>query len=372
MSENESANDDRTEDATPERREEFRDRGQVANSRELTSVGVLAGCVVLITYNLPLFLQSIRQLFISNFQQAAFFRPTTETILPYLFTIWLKILIFIIPLFAVAAIVGTMGTLFQTRFNFSWEKISPDFSKMNLFSGVMRMISRDALVELLKSIAKTVVVGYVAYMILRTEWHKVPSLMLTPLPKTWAYWAIITKQLIWSTSSLLMFLAGVDFFYTWFSLEQKMKMTKQEVKEEYKRRETDPMIKARMRRMQRDIVMRKTLDKTKQATVIITNPTHYAVAIKYELGMSAPVVLAKGIDFLALRMREVGKTKDIPIVENPPLARTLFKLVKEGQEIPDSLFKAVSEVIRYVFQLKGIKITRNQQNKAEASSSSQN
>jgi flagellar biosynthetic protein FlhB len=140
-----------------------------------------------------------------------------------------------------------------------------------------------------------------------------------------------------------------------------MKMSKQEVKEEIKQRETDPHVKAKLRRMAREIATRKAIENTKKATVLVTNPTHYSIAIKYEVGMPAPVVLAKGVDFLALKMRETARELEIPIIENKPLARAIYASVQEGDEIPVSMYQAVSEIIKFVFQLKGVKIPRKNQ-----------
>lgn len=362
MAAEDPSQDDRTEEASQERRDDFRERGQIAHSRELSSILVLCAAVAVMIYGMPAFSRSIFKFLTSRLQSATSFKISSGNVLNYLFEVWLEFLTLILPVFLAAAVVGTFSVLFQTRFNFSWKRLSPDPSKMNPLSGIARMFSFQAAFELAKSVAKTCAVGGVAFLILQSEWLKVPSLMMVPMQATWNYWANITRQLVWSTSALLFALGAADFFYNWISLERKMKMTKQEVKEEYKRRELDPMIKARMRRMQREIVTKKTLEKTKKATVIITNPTHYSIAVQYELGMPAPKVLAKGIDFLALRMREVAKGANIPIVENPPLARTLYKVVEDGQEIPDTLYKAVSEVIRYVFQLKGIKINKSTAN----------
>ncbi len=137
-----------------------------------------------------------------------------------------------------------------------------------------------------------------------------------------------------------------------------MKKTIQEVKEETKQRETDPHVKAKHRRMAREIATRKTVENTKKATVLVTNPTHYSIAIRYEVGMPAPLVVAKGVDFLALKMRETAKELEIPIIENKALARAIYAAVKEGDEIPVGMYQAVSEIIKFVFQLKGIKIAR--------------
>jgi flagellar biosynthetic protein FlhB len=178
------------------------------------------------------------------------------------------------------------------------------------------------------------------------------------VPAAWAYWAEITKSLFWAVAGLMLLVAGIDYLYNFISFERRIKMTKQEVKDEFKRREVDPHLKARMRRMQRDMVMRRTLEKTKEATVLITNPTHFSIALKYELGMGAPILLAKGIDFLALEMRKVAKENKIPIIENRPLARELYATVEEGEEIPDKLYKVVAEIIRYVFKLKNKPMVR--------------
>lgn len=366
MAGDENSQEDRTEEASQERREEFRERGQIAHSRELTSIMALAGAVAVVYYTLPQFRASIVKYFTASLEQVASFKITQSNILPFLFNVWIVVLLLIVPVFLAVSFASAFATLLQTRFNFSWQRLSPDPSKMNPLTGVARMFSFQSLFELLKSIGKVTAVGIVGWLILKSEWIKVPSLMLVPMHSTWAYWGEITRQLVWATSALLIVLGAADFFYNWFTLEKQMKMTKQEVKEEYKRRELDPMIKARMRRMQREIINRKALKKTESATVVVTNPTHYSIAIKYEVGMAAPKVLAKGIDFLALKMREVAKEKEIPIVENAPLARTLYKLVDEDREIPESLYKAVSEVIRYVFQLKGIKLNRNRSESAEA------
>jgi len=210
---------------------------------------------------------------------------------------------------------------------------------------------------LTKTILKTIAVSGVAYAILKNEWIKVPGLMNQTMSSTWTYWGSITSQLFWSVAAFLLIIGLADYFVNFMSLERQMKMTKQEVKEEYKRREVDPHVKARMRRMQRDIVMRKTLANTKNATVLITNPTHFSIALRYDPTVGgAPVLLAKGIDFVALKMREIAKEEKIPIIENRPLARELYATVEEGEEIPDRFYRTVAEIIRYVYKIKGKRI----------------
>ena len=350
--------EDRTEEATPERRDDFREKGQLVVSRELTSVVILAGCVLFFTYFAPFMLGELKRLFVTDFESISVRRINAENAVEFATEMWLKTLYFILPCFAVTAVAASASTMLQTRLNWSWQRLAPDFSKMDPLTGLARMVNMQAGIELIKGIMKMVAIGVVPYLILVGEWGRIPELMNYTVPATWSYWGDITTRLFWSVSGLLLFVAGVDYFYNFMSFERRIKMTKQEVKEEYKRREVDPHLKARMRRMQRDMVMKRTLEKTKEATVLITNPTHFSIALKYELGMPAPILVAKGIDFLALEMRKVAKDLKIPIIENRPLARELHATVEEGEEVPDRLYKVVAEIIRYVFKLKNKPMTR--------------
>ncbi len=356
MAEDSASDQDKTEEATPERREEFREKGHVVVSREITSALLLMGTALFLSLYLPQMISSLQTTLKLFFEMAGRDEVSAKSVIGIGLKAWLGVLIVIVPIFLVDLFLASGSTLLQTRFNWSWEKLSPDFSRLNPLSGVVRMVNMQAAVELLKGLAKLAAVTIVSFLILKGEWTIVPGLMNASMLGAWGHWAEITKQLLWSVGALLVAIGGLDYFYNFMAMEKKMRMSKQEVKEEYKKREVDPHVKARVRRMQRDMVMQKTISKTKEATVIITNPEHYAVALKYELGMAAPIVIAKGVDFLAQRMKEVARENDIPIIENKPLARTLYKLVEAGQDIPESLYKAVSEVIRYVFQLKGIKI----------------
>ncbi len=356
MAETGQENDDRTEEATPERREEFRKKGQIAVSREITSVFVLFGIVVLISFYL-MYMQSDLQ----DYLKKSFYNLRSHKITPYEFQSHMEdhLLVFLkltIPFFIVGSVIAISITFFQTKFNFSISRLKPDFKRMNPLTGIMRMFSSQAVVELGKGLGKMSSVALVAYLILYSEWSKVPGIMQYPVVKAWLYWGKITEMLFYSVAGMLLLIAGLDYIYNFMKMEKQLKMTKQEVKEEYKKREADPHIKARMKRMQKDISMAKAVKATQSATVVVTNPTHYAVALKYEIGMTAPIVVAKGKELVAMKMKEVAKDNSVPIVENKPLARTLFKIVKVGQEIPESLYKAVSEIIRYVFMIKNKKI----------------
>ncbi|MCX6108754.1 MAG: EscU/YscU/HrcU family type III secretion system export apparatus switch protein [Proteobacteria bacterium] len=356
MADQDASTDDRTEDATAERREDFRDRGQIALSKEFTSVAILSSCVVAFTSGAPGFLKHLQRLFITHFEQIAVVRIDTNNIMSFLGDTWVDILKLCLPIFLVTMVAASVVTLAQTRLSWSWERVAPDFSRLEPFSGIVRMFSTQAWVEVLKSFAKLCAVATVAYLILRSEWIKVPELMAYPMRSTWVYWGGITKLLFWSVAGFLLIISGVDYFWNFVSLEKQMRMTKQEVKEDFKNREGDQRTKGKMRNMMRELGSKKIVAKTKTATVLITNPTHYSIALRYNPGDKVPILVAKGMDFIALRMREIARDEKIPIVENVPLARELYATVKEGQEIPDTLYKVVAEIIRYVFALKGKKI----------------
>lgn len=352
--------EEKTEEATPQKREDAREKGQVASSRDLTSVFVLAASVAFVSSYVPTYVKQIERMMVTSFEALSTRRVDQANVLDFAFESWSTFMWLIIPIFGVTLVVATGTTFLQTRFAFSWKRAAPDWSRLDPLEGIKRLANVQAFVELIKSIAKMLAVGTVTYLILMSEWVKVPQLMTFPILASWRYWGEITTQLFWAVCMMLVLIGAGDFIYSWFSLEKQLKMTKQEVKEDFKRQEGDPLIKRRRERLARELVNRKVIEKTREATVLVTNPTHYSIALRYEIGMEAPILVAKGIDHLALRMREVAKERKIPIIENRPLARELYASVKEGQEIPQKLYKAVAEIIRYVYRLKNRPIKRRE------------
>jgi flagellar biosynthetic protein FlhB len=358
MSENQGSNEDRTEEATPERRDEFREKGQIAISRDLAS-----------TVSLGVLIAALWQVGDSIFKGIMSYASRIwrfeKNYLPDMANIGLimtqfnySILASLIPVLTMVSLAAIFAVLAQTRFNFSWQRLGFDWNRLNPVSGFSRMISMQSLVELIKSILKLCVVALITYLVLHSAWKNLPLLMMMPLQKTLGYWGDLTKDLFYSVIGLLLTIAVGDYFYQFMTLEKQLMMTKEEVKQEYKQREQDPHIKQRMKRMQRDNITRSKIARTKTATVIVTNPTHYSIALKYELNYSAPILVAKGVDEVALRMRLVAKDEKIPIVENRSLARSLYAQVEEGEEIPSKFYAAVAEVIRYVYKVKGKKIRK--------------
>ena len=348
----ESDQGDKTEDPTPERRQEFRNKGQIAVSREITGVVNLGASALFLAFMLPYITEVLSGLFVQYFSILRGFRINSlnfSLVAKDSFIVFAKTCI---PIFIVTTILAIFTTFMQTKVNWAWQKIKPDFAKMNPLKGLKNMVNLQALVNLIKGILKMCAVALVSYLILFSEWGIVPGLLKYSLTNVWTYWGEINLQLFYSVSGLLIFVAAIDYTHNYFSIEKQLKMSKQEVKEDLKKHEIDPHVKGRMKRMQRDIVFSKTISATRDATVVVTNPTHFAVALKYELGMKAPIVVAKGKDELALYMREVAKESSVPIMENKPLARFLYRAVEVGSEVPENVYKAVSEIIRYVFKMK--------------------
>lgn len=346
---------DRTEQPTDERREEFRKRGEVAHSREITSVAVLLTTTSILTvlgfYGFNAISALMRYFFASLMEI-----ESDRIFLARASTAWTGYLKLILPMFGLTAFVAILVTMIQTQMNFSFERLKPNLSKISPLKGFKRIFSGQSAMELAKSIAKLIVVSIMLVTILYSEQRTVPALMNVPTVDATSYTIQVASYLIWSVAGLMLLIAGVDYFYNFRTLEQKMRMTKRELKEELKKREVDPMVKGRIRKMQRDLAFRRTVEATRNATVVITNPTHLSCALKYEKGMAAPELVAKGSDYLAMRMREVARDNGIPIVEQKPLARKIYHTMEVGESIPYSLYRAVSEVIRYVYRTKGVKL----------------
>lgn len=352
--EEEKSSQEKTEAPSEERREQFRKRGEVVQSKELTSIIVLGFLLVLFSFYLRNMLVDL----ISFFDRSLKF--SSETLPPprqVLSNAWLFLIKLIAPIFVLSASSFTLITFMQTKFNISSEKLTFDLNRINPVSGFKRLFSKQSLVELFKSLGKFVVVLGSLGVVFYGEEKNIPNLMNIALIPAWTYWATTLRISFGIALFFLLTIGIVDYINNYFTLEKKMKMTKQEVKEELKNKELDPLIKGRLRKMQREAANRRTVEATKKATVIITNPTHYSIAIRYKIGMPAPVLIAKGKDKLAFKMRKIANELEIPIVENKPIARLLYKTIKIDQEIPESLYEALSKIISYVLKTKGKRLS---------------
>jgi len=250
--------------------------------------------------------------------------------------------------------VGFFSTFVQIGWLFTTQPLIPDLTKLDPIKGMGRFFSKRSLVEVIKSLLKVGLIGWVAFKTMQGEFDKALVLSEIPVSGTLLYLAQTAAMVMAKVAGIMIVLAILDYAFVRWEMEEKMKMTKQEQKEETKETEGDPHIKSKIRAIQQQMARSRMMAAVPEADVVITNPTHYAVAIQYESGkMEAPIVLAKGQDMVATKIREIARENDVPLVENPPVARLLHSKVEVGHAIPEEMFKAVAEILAYVYSLKG-------------------
>jgi flagellar biosynthetic protein FlhB len=262
------------------------------------------------------------------------------------------------PIFGLIMLAAIIAPLALGGWSFSTEALMPQFNRLNPMSGVKRMFSHQAVVELGKALAKFGVVGVIAVMVLRRQTPELLGLGAEPMGAAVGHAVRLSGQgLIWVSAGMLL-IAGFDVPYQLWSYAKQLKMTREEIRQEMKEAEGSPELKGQIRRMQREIASRRMMQDVPKADVIVTNPTHFAVALRYDdKKMRAPVVVAKGADVLAARIREIATEHNVPIFEAPPLARVLYRNVDIGDEVPANVYVAVAQVLSYIFQLRTAKQT---------------
>lgn len=344
---------EKTEKATPKKRQEARRKGQVAKSQDVnTAITLFLMFLSLMFFGSYIFHQMLR-LFTTTFTDYLTFELTEENTYMLFQTYMFHSAKMIAPLFVVAIIAGIVSNYLQVGFLFSTEPLKMKLEKINPIQGFKRIYSIRALVELLKSILKILFVGAVAFLVLYFRFEELLTLPQMTVEDAFVFVAKLTVQLGLFASGALLFIAILDYSYQKYDFEKSIRMSKQDIKDEYKKTEGDPLIKSRIKQKQREIAMRRMMEEVPKADVVITNPTHYAIAIKYdEQKMDAPFVVAKGTDFLAQKIKEIAKAHDVVTVENKPLARALYNQTEIGDAIPEEFFKAVAEIIAYVYRLK--------------------
>jgi flagellar biosynthetic protein FlhB len=343
---------DRTERATPRRREEARQKGQVARSKEVSSVAVLLAAIGVFYFMGGDIASRMGAVVGSFFVESATFQLTAESAgailersLKGMFLIMLPFLLF--PAVGLLSNVAQIGLLFTT------EPITPKFSKLDPIEGFKRIFSPTAANEFVKSIVKMIIIGFVAYVSLRDEMMHLGSLVDTDTTTIFAYLGATSFDLLTDTAWVLVVIAILDYAFQRWEYERNLMMSKHEIKEEHKDTEGQPLVKSRIRMLQRQMARQRMMQKVPEATVVVTNPTHLAIALKYEQGKtSAPIVVAKGAGEIAKRIKAVAAEHGVPVVENKPLARAMWKAVEIGMEIPAALYQGVAEVLAYVMRLR--------------------
>lgn len=343
---------EKTEEATQQRRDDFRKRGQVAQTRELSSVFLLFCGVLIIWLMSRFFFQQLLDIFNASFGESMVGAVRSGDFTTAIKVSATRFVLIIAPITLVFWIVSFASTLMQVGFLYNEEALQVRWERLDPVKGFQKMLSLRALMEGLKAILKVTVILGISYLMLRDQIHALPHMMSYSIGQTFEFLGVLMVRLLASVGFFMLVLAGLDYLYQRWEMEQEMRMTKQEVKEEVKSREGDPLIRARIKRVQREVASRRMMEEVPKADVIVTNPTHIAVALKYDETMVAPKVIAKGAELIAAKIRELAREHNIPIVENVPLARAMFKTLKIGQAIPRELYTAVAEVLSYVYRLK--------------------
>jgi len=351
MAENDAQ--ERTEQATPKRLEDARRKGQIPRSRELSAAAVtLVGGAALymlggqITGQMAEMMRRGLALSRDEATDSTFMLPALSNAAAD--GLWLSM-----PVLGLITLAAIIAPLALGGWSFAGQAMMPQFSRLNPLEGIKRMFAMRSLVELAKAMAKFGVVAVIATIVL---WNDAPALMglgREPLQQAIGHAIQLSGKALLVISAGLLIIAGIDVPYQLWQYAKQMRMSRQEIREEYKESEGSPEVKGRIRQLQQEVARRRMMQEVPKADVIVTNPTHFAVALKYdEKRMRAPIVVAKGVDVIAARIREVAGENAVPIFEAPPLARVLYRNVDIGDEIPATLYIAVAQILTYVFQLK--------------------
>ena len=343
---------ERTEDPTSKRREDFREKGQVAQSKEVTTAALLTMSLLLWSFYAKYFWADLKDQVRNFLQMLGYFKATPEDVLHLLWTLGATFAHLLWPIFMLTLVVGFFSSFLQVGPLFSLKAFEVDLGKFNPIKGMAKFVSKRSAIELVKSLSKVALIGFVAFKTVSNEFGIALTLTSVDLSQMIVFLGQLTFLVLAKTCGIMIVLGIIDFIFSRYEMEQKMKMTKQEVKEEHKQQEGDPKVKSRIRSMQYQMARKRMMAEVPKADVVITNPTHLSIAITYNREqMDAPQIIAKGADHLAFRIREIAREHQVPIVENKPVARALYQY-EVGEQVPEEMFKAVAEILAYVYSLK--------------------
>lgn len=342
------AESNKTEQATPQRRRKAREQGQVARSRELScalSMAAVAGAVYLMGRSaVPHW---------SQFFRSALELSRNDTIEPggaLMFSVCVEAMWWVAPILLAALAMSVFGSVAQGGLVFAPASLAFKPDRLSPASRLQQLFSLTSVSSILKSLLPFSAIGWVGYQCLRKHWPEILGSSLLDVHQFTRLMGSILLELSWKSALILLVWAGADYLFVWWKNEGDLKMSRQDVRDEMKQTEGNPESKARQRRIQRQMRRKQTLKAAETATVVITNPTHYAVALRYESDMPAPIVVAKGRDYLAAKIKEVARLRDIPLMENRPLAQALYKGVEVGDPIPAVLYHAVAEILVLIYR----------------------
>jgi flagellar biosynthetic protein FlhB len=342
------ADSSKTEQATPKRRNKAREQGQVARSRELPGVFALAGVAGVIALMAPTAVTHWSVLYRNTLDTAA--TSNLESNGPVLFWTAVEVMRWIVPILLAGMALSVFAGLAQGGINFAPGALALKFDRFNPASKLGQIFSPVGLSNLLKSLLPFSAILWIAVISVRTNWETMVHASSLGLRVFAGFVGSMVFELTWKSGLVLLAWSAVDYVLTLKKMDSDMKMTKQEVRQEYKETDGNPVIKSRIRQVQRAMRKRHSLKAAATATVVVTNPTHYAIALRYEIDMPAPIVVAKGRDLLAEKIKKVARDNGIMLVENKPLAQALYKSVEVGDSIPSKLYQAVAEILALVFR----------------------
>ena len=345
---------EKTEAPTEKKRRESREEGQVAFSKELSSAALLAGIVLTLVATSPFILDSFRELMTNIFRQMA---SADELSVNSIYTLSGEIITTMLPAFTpfltVIVLVAIFAAVVQVGIKITFKAIVPKFSKLSPLTGIKRLFSSQSLADFLKSMAKLIIVGFVGYLTYMDKISELNGLSVSTPEAILKYNFTVVAEVAGKIVLALVAIAIFDYFYQRWHHEQQIMMTKQEVKEETKQTEGDPQLKARIRQIHREMSNARMMQEVPKADALIVNPTHFSVAVLYDRDiMAAPEVTAKGVDHMALRMRTIARENNVPILERPELARDLYANVEIGEDIPERFYKAIAEILAFVYRLR--------------------
>ncbi|WP_338452063.1 flagellar biosynthesis protein FlhB [Niallia oryzisoli] len=346
---------EKTEKATPKKRSDARKKGQVAKSQDVnTAIGLLAVFMFLFIAGSYLF-NKIVSILRHSFQDYMLMDLTEESIYLIFMELLKELALLVGPLMLVALVAGVAANYLQVGFIFSTEAIQMKLEKIDPIKGFKRIFSLRSVVEFLKSILKICIVGLITFLVIWNSMNKILTLSQLPLGSAFQFLADLTVKMGLYAGGALLFLALLDYLYQKYDFEKNIRMSKQDIKDEYKNSEGDPLIKSKIKQKQREMAMSRMMQEVPNADVIITNPTHFAIALRYdETKFDAPYVVAKGVDFMAQKIKLIAKENEVIMIENRPLARALYSQTEIGDVIPEEFFKAVAEILAYVYRTKNM------------------
>jgi len=343
---------EKTEKATPKKRQDERKKGKVAKSQDInTAIILLFSFTTLIFFGNFMKSKMIR-LYEHSFTEYIHWEITENAVHQLFIEVTLVAAQMIIPIMVVVAVAGVAANMIQIGFLFTAESVKVDLKRISPIQGAKKIFSLRAVVELLKSLLKIAFIGTITFMSIWFYKDDILMLSFKDIDNALTFFGNVTINMGIMATIALLFLAVFDYAYQRYDFEKNMKMSKQDIKDEHKNMEGDPLIKSKMKEKQRQIAMQRMMSEVPKADVVITNPTHYAIAIKYdEKKANAPYILAKGVDYTALKIKEIAKENDVVTVENKRLARSLYPVIDIGDVIPEHFYQAIAEVLAYVYRL---------------------